>query len=94
MTFASVAFFLQIHKIVGTSMEDVTERTQAAPLWRDFMGVVHACRSEDLNGAFLTILTLCDRLVPPNAKYVPEPQADVTCALCNIRQGKAQRRVA
>jgi len=73
-------------------MEDLTQRP--APLWRDFMGVVHACRSEDLNEVFLTILTLCDRRVPPNAKYVAAAQASVTCAICNIRSGTAQKRVA
>ena len=75
-------------------MEDLTQRPHAAPLWRDFMGDVHACRSEDLNEAFLTIVTLCDRRVPPNAKYVAPAQANITCAACNISRGIAQKRVA
>ena len=98
-TTASAAFvlrpvFLQKLQNTGAYMEDVTDPTHSAPLWRDFMGVMHACRSEDLNEAFLRILTLCDRRVPPNAKYALPAQADVTCALCNVRQRTGQKRVA
>ena len=75
-------------------MEDVIDGADAAPLWRDFMGVVHECRSEDFHDVFLTILTLCDRRVPPNAHYVTSEQTGVTCASCVSSMGNANRRAA
>ena len=60
----------------------VEEITAPSPIWRDFGGVVHACRAVDVNDAFLLILTFCDRFVPPNARFAHDAEASVTCTAC------------
>jgi hypothetical protein len=56
------------------------------PKWRDFSGVVHECRAVDVNDAFLLIMTLCDRFVPPNARYAESGDAHVNCTDCASKQ--------
>ena len=58
------------------------ELNAPSPMWRDFGGVSHACRAVDVNDAFLLILTFCDRFVPPNARFVHDAEASVTCTAC------------
>jgi len=63
-------------------MQSVEEPRARSPIWRDFGGVVHACRAVDVNDAFLLILTFCDRFVPPNARFAQDAESSVTCTDC------------
>lgn len=68
---------------VGREMMQAVEELGARSfIWRDFGGVAHACRTVDVNDAFLLILTFCDRFVPPNAHFAHDAHASVTCTDC------------